>query len=463
MKRRKLDTVNSMKILHVGWWIRPYRSGGLIIYAESLMQEQIKQGHEVYYFCGGRYNLFSNSVYTKRYKNNEINVIELVNSSNLIWDFKSIKYHINNPGTESEYEKILKEIKPDIIHIQELESLSANIINISSKYKIPVVMSLHNYWPVCPQRDLVDYEGKVCVDYMDGYKCMRCDVLPGSNKLQWMARGYLGIEPLPHKISRLVNYIYGRLNEFINNNHNSIPAEKHFTIRRMDFVKRLNNINLIAVSDKVKEIYCRYGVNRNNITTIRTSSLAIDFIKRKEKNVRDRPVSFGYIGSIQRIKGLHVLMEAFRYLDAEECTLNVYGDYNSEYGLRLVNENNIKNVHFHGRYKYQNLNEVLSNIDVGIVPPVWEDNAPQVVFEMLQGGIPVIGSDIGGIPDFVDDGVNGFLFRPGDSLDLMNKMKIILDNLQKIAQFSHNIRPHKTLSDHAKEILDYYIAITEKS
>jgi len=63
-----------------------------------------------------------------------------------------------------------------------------------------------------------------------------------------------------------------------------------------------------------------------------------------------------------------------------------------------------------------------------VVPSLWFEGCPLVILEAMSHGLPVIASRIGGLPEFVDDGVTGLLFEPGDPEDLARKMRILWDN-----------------------------------
>lgn len=73
-----------------------------------------------------------------------------------------------------------------------------------------------------------------------------------------------------------------------------------------------------------------------------------------------------------------------------------------------------------------------------IVPSIWPDNFPYVILEAMSFGLPVIGSEIGGIPEMIDHGKTGLLFKPGDEGDLEKQLRYLLDNPQKIQEFGQN-------------------------
>jgi glycosyltransferase involved in cell wall biosynthesis len=86
------------------------------------------------------------------------------------------------------------------------------------------------------------------------------------------------------------------------------------------------------------------------------------------------------------------------------------------------------------------------------VPSVWWDNAPQTVMEFHACGIPVIGAELGGIPDFVRDGVNGLLFRGNDRWDLARRLAEVIRRPGVLAELRGTVRPPKTMAQHGTEL-----------
>ena len=73
-----------------------------------------------------------------------------------------------------------------------------------------------------------------------------------------------------------------------------------------------------------------------------------------------------------------------------------------------------------------------------IVPSIWPDNLPYVILEAMSFGVPIIGSEIGGIPEMIDHGKTGLLFKPGDEIDFEKQLRYLLENPQKIQEFGQN-------------------------
>jgi glycosyltransferase involved in cell wall biosynthesis len=113
-------------------------------------------------------------------------------------------------------------------------------------------------------------------------------------------------------------------------------------------------------------------------------------------------------------------------------------------------------IEFTGRYRPENLPEILKQIDIMVLPSICNDTAPQTIFESFSGGVPIIASDIGGFPDFVKHDHNGLLFKPGNSGDLAAKIDLVLSNPERLVGYRKNIPRLKTITENAHELISLY-------
>ena len=90
------------------------------------------------------------------------------------------------------------------------------------------------------------------------------------------------------------------------------------------------------------------------------------------------------------------------------------------------------------------------------MPSVWWDNGPQTVFEFNACNVPVLGARLGGIPDFVEDGVNGFLFRGNDRFDMAETLVRLLRDPTVLDRVRGRVRPPKGIDTHAVELERVY-------
>ncbi len=452
-----------MKILHIGWWMTPYRYGGAVNVALTLMKGQLEAGCDVYYFCSGRYNLLKPKPYIREWTKNGIRIFELVNSPNLIGSHTTPLIHCEHPEVERHFANVLEKVRPGIVHIHELEALSASLINVAKSKGYPTIMFLRNYWPLCSQRDLMDSEGNVCLDFMNGEKCMECRVINCPPKIAWMILGYTRTTP----VWPIVNPVL----EIARKGYNLVPKRSkridssladQYLYRRTFFVESLNKADiLLPISKRTKEIYETFGVNKKIMKVFPSFSGAIEIISPKPIRSASLPVSFGYIGGINLNKGVHILIKAFRKLPQDKARLLIYGkSTDPAYFKALQRESTGLNMEFRGPYSLKQINQVFSEIDTGVIPSIWEEAYGLVGQEFLAARIPVIGSKIGGVPDYIIDGENGFLVKPGDIDELTEKMLLFIERPELIQEMQQKTHKPTTIKSYVSEIAALYASIT---
>ncbi|MEO7048302.1 MAG: glycosyltransferase, partial [Ferruginibacter sp.] len=154
-----------------------------------------------------------------------------------------------------------------------------------------------------------------------------------------------------------------------------------------------------------------------------------------------------YCGRLENIKGVKTLIEAVKNTG---ITLKIAGSGNEEDNLKkLVDSENIKNVQFLG---FRNKNEIfklINNASFGVCPSEWYENFPYSIAETFLFSKPVIGSNIGGIPELVKDGKTGFLFNTGDASDLREKLLTLWNNEELTVELGKNAR------EYAYELYNY--------
>jgi len=211
---------------------------------------------------------------------------------------------------------------------------------------------------------------------------------------------------------------------------------------------------LIANSKHLKDRYIRFGVLSRNIEVMNPGldpSLLVSCRHKPTAHVR-----FGYVGSIIQHKGIHVIIDAIRRIP--EASLKVYGDTEVNEVVKSYAESlkPSKNVHFMGGFDNQDIGKVLSGIDVLIVPPLWEEAYGLTVDEAKAAGVPVIASSIGGIPEHLEDGKQGYLFTPGSVYEL----EILIRRLAGRPDIVEKLQPSgddiPTLYENADDVEAFY-------
>ena len=170
-----------------------------------------------------------------------------------------------------------------------------------------------------------------------------------------------------------------------------------------------------------------------------------DYTKKKNHFNRKlgKTITFGYIGTVQYHKGVHIMVEGFEKSPHQDIRLQIWGGcfHEVEYQRNLIETaKEDTRIEFKGYYEFNNVEQILQNIDVVIVPSIWYENAPLTISTSLAYGIPVITSNVGGMNEMIKDGHNGLTFKLGDSVDLSTKINFIVDNPELITTFRKNIQ-----------------------
>ena len=100
--------------------------------------------------------------------------------------------------------------------------------------------------------------------------------------------------------------------------------------------------------------------------------------------------------------------------------------------------------------------ELLKDVDIMILPSICKDTAPQTIFESFSCGIPIIASNAGGFPDFIENGVNGLLFEQANIKELKKCINLILKDNSLISRYRSNIKKLKTIEQNADELINIY-------
>jgi len=466
-----------MKVLHIGFGFRPLRVGGLIEYAEDLMQEQVKRGYDVYYFCAGRHYPVIKRPFVKQWKRCGVTIFEVVNVPIFHGGDMGSFFDLESSEVERIFIRIIDKVRPDVIHIQELAGLPSSLIEIIVMKGIPCVMTLQDYHLLCPTLKLLDFQKTICMDSDPATKCARCiKVNPKQvrSKLIWNTLVYHIREyPCIYKVGRFVKRYIEKIRLAKNSHWNisfNVNQEKcvesansfvnFFRQRRQVNISRLQKIDLlIAQSRRVEQIYQQLA----RVEKIRTIHLTVGHIaniKPKIINVgSDAVLKFATInGFATEAKGAYVLLDAVKKLNAmgygKKFELYVLGGVMPQLKPVLSRLNNLHQI---GTFDVKELDQLLNPVHVGIIPSIWEEAFGYVGIEFLAKGIPVIGNARGGIVDYVLPGMTGWLNQRGDSDGLVEIMQSLIVNPSQVEDMNKAILANrstviKTMAQHVEEI-----------
>jgi glycosyltransferase involved in cell wall biosynthesis len=153
-----------------------------------------------------------------------------------------------------------------------------------------------------------------------------------------------------------------------------------------------------------------------------------------------------YAGRLDEIKGVHILIDALAILRAKFPKFNlkvrIAGSGDEQYidllKQRVRQQDCDGSITFLGELNAEQLAQLLNQALFSIVPSLWYENLPNTILESYACGTPVLASNLGSLPESVEEGRTGYLFNPGDASDLAERLAFCLDRPEEIAEMGRN-------------------------
>jgi len=347
---------------------------------------------------------------------------------------------------EAAFGALLLREQPDLVHFQHLIHLSAGLVQVAQELDLPSVLHCHDYWSLCARVQLIRPDGVRCDDGMDAgcFLCVKERALRSIPRLKRMANATSRVWEALETGTRK-----GRI----------LPAELRSRWEGFgDMVERRPYVVgcyaaadlRISPSRFLRSMLVEKAGLDAHTTLFSDNGLSTGHLAALEK--RPDPegrVRFGFVGSLVWYKGGETLVRALGELDPARAVLHVWGDFKPGEDAHHAELQRLAgpNVQFRGRFDNARLAEVYSEIDVLVVPSLWWENSPITIHEAHLLRTPVVTSGIGGMAEFVRDGVDGLHFRPGDAADLAAKLRRFVDEPGLAAQLSRAFPLLKTLEE----------------
>lgn len=313
---------------------------------------------------------------------------------------------------KKKWTKLLNDFRPDIVHLHNIHSQLSPVIGLIAKTKnIPVVWTLHDYKLLCPAYTFRDRSGNVCEDCLQKPETViRKKCIKGSS------------------FASLLGYLeYKKWNK---NLLSSVTSQ------------------FIAPSAFIKHKMIAGGFPDNQITHLYNFSGDEKFVN---KPVLQRNNTVLYFGRLSQEKGVETLCRAFKRIVGMK--LIVIGDGPIKYSLQ--NEYASTDIEFTGYQPWSVIQEYLSKAAFAVVPSEWYENNPLTILEALALGTPVLGADIGGIPELISEN-NGMLFQPGNVTSLLQKINEMKEKKWMYETISENAKKRFSMEAFYKKLLYIY-------
>lgn len=440
-----------MKILLITSFFPPTHNAGTEKRTLGYAQQLQKLGHEVSVICAGDYD--RGDQYWNGIQDEALQGIK-VRRVNLNWSLApdANRYLYDNPVTADYIEKWTSEINPDLVHLTSCYSLSASIIEAIKYLKIPVVLTLTDFWFICPKHTLLRSDESLCDGRTTNWECLDC-MLSGNASYQKLRpfltnkAGAAGIEWVSQRTS--ISNLRGFQGMALNMGERKAYLECVITLPDV----------VIAPSRYLKEVFMASGTTRE--IRVVPSGHDLTWLQLSRKRKPGGKINFGFIGQITPVKGLHLLIHAFNHEFLKgKSNLLIFGPVESVSNYQDSIQQSINShdgsAFLRGSFPHEQLGKVLSEIDVLVVPSLWHENNPRVIQEAFAASTPVIASDVGGVSEFVFHGSNGLLFERNNEVDLARQLARIVDDPDLLEKLKKGIKPVKTIEKEVEELLEIY-------
>jgi glycosyltransferase involved in cell wall biosynthesis len=444
-----------LSVLYVVHGFMPDTWAGTEVYTLELAKEMQRRGHRVTIFARAPAALPESDGGPREYalEESRFDGLRVLRFTHRL-QHRNLRESYAKSEPEQAFRALLLREQPDLVHFQHLIHTSIGLVEIAQALGRPVIVHCHDYWALCARVQMIRPDGERCPDNM-GAGCYLCvkerwlDKVPLAKRLGALSGplAALGAELAGHEE-------YAHLAQ----RHTAVPAAyaaADLLISPSRFLRqKLLDSSLFqqAGVDPHRFLYSDNGMQTNHLRVLD---------KRPDPARRLR---FGFIGTLAWFKGGRVLVEALALLVGAPVTLQVWGSFEPERDahhseLRELVRASGASVEFRGRFENARLSEVYAEIDVLVVPSLWYENSPITIHEAWLARTPVLASNLGGMAEFVRDGVDGLLFEVGNAADLAAKMRRLLQEPGLLQRLSEDFPSVKTIADNAAELEFRYRAL----
>lgn len=413
-----------MKILYLTHQYLPNYIGGTEIYLHSLVKNMQKAGHDTLVVtCRENPSGQTHHLSTESFEYERSNYLEISFNFSL-FPYRA-KAEYCNPHLEAIIADKIKQYQPDVIHVMHGMKLSGSALAACHAAKIPVIVTLCDFWFICPKHTLLKWDGSLCQGPSHPLACRKCVE---------NLHGYASTDGLYDWMT--------------------LPRDLWALWHRNTYLRKqlLQAKQIIALSHFQSQMYIKNGYPKESIKVLE-HGLEISSLQTKRK-ISDRPLRMGFIGSLVPFKGVHVLLEGFKRTALQiECHVfgAIHPDNTYAVKLRQLAEGDSRII-FRGPFAPHQFGEVLQEIDLLAVPSLWYENEPFVVKAALYCQIPLISSRIGSLIDMIEEGKNGWLVEPGNP----QAWQLAIEKAARHPLSDFHPVKVKTIEDNVAELIHLY-------
>jgi len=346
------------------------------------------------------------------------------------------------------FRRAFNEIRPDLVHFQHLRGLPAGVVGWIKAQGCPVLISLRDFWFVCPNAQLIDYvTEELCTTPGEPVRCARCAMVR------------VGLRPALFAAPALAPVMAAR---------NRVLAR---VMQQADA--------LLVYTQFVRAWFTEHGAPPEKVHLIPRGIPRPEIIPVRQRPQDDGRVRFVYIGGLAWQKGVHVVVEAFNSLptgsaesaDSTESAdpggpveLIIAGDETKfpDYVAELKALATHPGIRFVGRLDRPGVFQVMADADAVLVPSLWYETFSMLTREAFAMGVPVLVSDHGVLADAVTHEENGVRVAPGSVDAWRAAMARYIASPELRVKMKAGVKPPLTMAEYIDNLEAEYAAVMNR-
>jgi len=362
------------------------------------------------------------------------------------------------------FRELLSRHHPDLVHIQNLFGFPIGLVEEIKALKIPLVLTLQDYTPICPTSHLFLPEGSMCSLSRDNLQCHQCCVSTKTYSqfaVEEFFNSLLSCLTVRDSLWKLIAGIRNKMSSFL--------AQTRRTGKNVNgYLFRYDSmLQLLQTADAV---HCLSNLQANRF---RDATGPIDNLKVTPVSppavVHPAPVSPSESPHLLRFcvlnvqqgrndKGYDFLLSALRSLELRRK------DFHVDWFADGVSTECIR---FCGGYNLGQLDAIAASTDFSITPSLWLETQAYTGVEMLARGVPLICSTRAGVSEWVVNGTTGILFDPSNPGEFVNLLESLIQDREKVSfirdETMRRATGIKTHQQHLQEIEALYDEVVQSA
>lgn len=371
----------------------------------------------------------------------------------------SMLYGDGDPKAVREFSEVLDRTEPDLVHLHAMSSaVSLRVVREIKRRRIPVVFTCHIPGVVCSRGTLLRNGSEPCDAVWGLRKCSSC-VLESKGLPRLFA---VPVASLPESLGCAVGALRAQGPMLTALRTTELQAQRKRVLTRfLDEVDRV-----IAVSEWLRHVLSEHGVPSSKILLCRHGSTHQARARVQSGRCPSSMLRVAFAGRLNPAKGVHILLEAVRRRPQLAIQLDIFGVIQDDtaYAAALARRaQQDTRIALKPAIPNDGVVEQLAEYDVLAVPSQGMETGPLVVYDAFEAGLPVVGSNRGGIAELVRHERDGLLVEPADVDAWSAAFTRLCEEDGLVQRLRSNVTPGRTMGAVAAEMAVLYRELTAAS